>query len=910
MRRFFARLANLFRRDRAEHDLSREIESHLGLLEEDFERRGLSPDEAAVAARRSYGGVEQAKELHREARSFVWIEQLFKDIRYGSGNLLRNPGFTVVAVIALALGIGANATIFGIYNAAALKQLPLADPSRVVRVKRWFGHNEYAYRYNFAYPEYKYLRDHNGSFSGVTAASSAISVLASIAATPEHLTGYAVSANYFAVLGVKAYIGRTFLLNEDRLPGANTVVVLGYRLWQRKFESDPNVIGQTINLNGLAYTIVGVAPGDFTGTDVFPTEPGFWAPLSMVDQLDPAFSPASDPKSNGAWREQWRDTTHPGFQLLARLKNGVAPAQAQAETDLLIRRYLAGYREPEPTIAVTLHRTSHFGNAGESWLHAIAATLLAIVSLVLLVACANVANMLLARGVARQREIAIRLALGASRGRVIQQLLTESLLLSLLGGAAGVLLSAWAGRLLWLSLVTLVPAFRQFGSALNVSPDAQVFVYGLALSVLTGIFFGLAPALESTRVDLNTAIKQEGSPAGSRLGRSRLRGLLLGAQVTVSVLLLVVSGGLMGGLVSSFAKAADLGFETRDTYLLRASYGNDPAKASALKQRLRVRLETVTELSRVAMGWAPLQGTFPVSIATGKWHGQSTFSTASDSYFETLGIRLLRGRTFTHQEAELGAPVAVVSESTTRRVWPNEDPIGNRFSVRLLDKVTNYEVVGVAKDVRFAAITQVDPLHVYLPTRTSTVPLLSGWLLFRIRGNRDKALAAVQSAVASVDPGLLPQLDLVSLEEGPVALQRGFFRVLASFAGTLAVLSLTLAGVGIYGVMAFLVSQRTREIGIRMALGATLRVVIKSVVIQGLRPVFLGMLAGLTAAAWVTKLEWASDVAPGAGLYSRTFSDPALYGELALVLGIALLASIVPARRALRVDPAEALRHE
>jgi predicted lysophospholipase L1 biosynthesis ABC-type transport system permease subunit len=254
--------------------------------------------------------------------------------------------------------------------------------------------------------------------------------------------------------------------------------------------------------------------------------------------------------------------------------------------------------------------------------------------------------------------------------------------------------------------------------------------------------------------------------------------------------------------------------------------------------------------------------------------------------------------------------VAVVSESTTRRVWPNEDPIGKHFSVQLLDKVTNYEVVGVAKDVRFATITQVDPLHLYLPTRTSPVPLLSRSLLFSIRGNRDKALAAVQSAVASVDPGLLPRLDLVSLEEGPVALQRGFFRVLASFAGTLALLSLTLAGVGIYGVMAFLVSQRTREIGIRMALGATPSLVIKSVVIQGLRPVFVGMLAGLAAAAWVTKLEWAADVAPGAGLYSRTFSDPALYGELALVLAIALLASIVPARRALRVDPMEALRHE
>jgi macrolide transport system ATP-binding/permease protein len=912
MRRFFARLTSLFRRRSEERELAREIEAHLALLREDFERRGLSQEEAALAARRAYGGVEQAKELHREARSFVWIEHLFKDVRYGWGNLLRNPGFTLVAVIALALGIGVNATFFGIYNAVALKQLPLADPSRVVRVKRWFGHNEYAYRYNFAYPEYVYLRDHSSAFSGLTAASSAISVLASTATTPEHLNGYAVSANYFADLGVHAIIGRTFLPDEDRLPGANTVVVLSFRFWQRRYNGDRSVIGRTIKLNGLAYTIVGVAPRDFTGTDaVIPTESSFWAPLSVIDQLDPAFGPASDPASNGTWRDRWRDSTHPGFQLLARLKKDVEPAKAQAETDLLIHQYLSGYRETQPTTAITLQRTSYFGSAGDFWLHAFAAAVLAIVSLVLLVACANVANMLLARGVARQREVAIRLALGASRGRIIRQLLTESILLSLLGGAAGVVLSAWAGRLLWMSLITIAPAFRQFRGELDVSLDAHVFVYGLALSVFTGIFFGLAPALQSTRVDLVAAINQGGSPLGGTLGRSRLRGLLLGGQVTVSVLLLVVSGGLMSGLVSSFVKAADLGFETHDAYLVLASYGNDPAKAIATKRRLRDRLETLPELRSVATGWAPLQGSLQVPMAAGKWHGEPSVSFASDAYFETFRIRLREGRSFTRQEADRGAPVAVISESTARQVWPNADPLGKRFSVELLDKVTDYEVVGVAKDVRFVMITQLDPLHVYLPTNTLLGPgRLSGNLLFSIRGDRDKVLEKVQSAAASVDPNLLPSLDLVSLEEGPVALQRGFFRVLAAFAGILTLLSLTLAGVGIYGVMAFLVSQRTREIGIRVALGATSRSVIKSVVIQGLRPVFMGTLVGLVGSAWISKLALAPETTRVVGLYSRTFSYPALCGELALVFAIALFASIVPAGRALRVAPMVTLRHE
>lgn len=910
MRRFFARLASLFRGRSAERELAREIKAHLALLEDDFERRGLSQEEAALAARRAYGGVEQAKELHREARSFVWIEHLCKDVRYGWGNLLRNPGFTLVAVIALALGIGVNATFFGIYNAVALKQLPLADPSRVMRVKRWFGHNEYAYRYNFAYPEYVFLRDHSSVFSGLTAASPAISVLASTAAAPEHLKGYAVSANYFADLGVSALIGRTFLPEEDRLPGANTVVVLSFRFWRQRFSGDPSAIGHTIKLNGLAYTIVGVAPREFTGTDaVIPTESAFWAPLSMIDQLDPEFGPASDPASNGAWRERWRDTTHPGFQLLARLKKDVAPAQAQAETDLLMHRYLSAYREAQPTTAITLQRTSYFGSAGEFWLHVLAAAVLAIVSLVLLVACANVANMLLARGVARQREVAIRLALGASRGRVIQQLLTESVLLSLLGGAAGVILSAWAGRLLWTALITLVPNFREFRE-LDVSLDAHVFVYGLALSMFTGIFFGLAPALQSTRVDLVAAINQEGSLLGGVAGRSRLRGLLLGGQVAVSVLLLASSGALMSGLVSSFVKARDLGFETHDAYLVLGSYGNDRAKAIATKQRLRERLETLPELRRVAMGLAPLRGTLQFPMAAGKWHGEPSVSFASDAYFETLGIRLLGGRSFTRQEADRGAAVAVISRSTARQVWPNEDPLGKRFSVQLMDKDTDYEVVGIAKDVRSVSITQLDPLHVYLPTNTSLGPgSLSGYLLFRIRGNRDKALKEVQSAAESIDPSLLSSLDLVSLEEGPVALQRGFFRVLAAFAGVLTLLSLTLAGVGVYGVMAFLVSQRTREIGIRMALGATSRLVIKSVVIQGLRPVFVGTLVGFVGSAWISKLALASETTRVVGIYSRTFGYPVLCGELALVFAIALFASIVPARRASRVAPMVALRH-
>jgi predicted permease len=922
-RRFFLRLASLFHRSKAESELTREIEAHLALLREDFERRGLPPEEARLAAKRAYGGVEQAKELHRAERSFVWIEQFFKDVRYGWSKLLRNPGFTVVAVTALALGIGVNATIFGIYNAVALKQLPLNDPSRVMRVKRWAGTNAYAYKYTFAYPEYQYQRDHNSVFSGLTASSSAIPVMVSVGeAAAEHVNGYAVSANYFAELGVNARIGRTFLPEEDRSLDANPVVVLSYRYWQKKLHADPNALGQTIKLNGLAYTIVGIAREEFAGTAVAPADAAFWAPLSMIGQLDPSFGPAPD----SSWRATWRDTgNNPGFELLARLKNGVAPATAQAEAAGLLRRYLSAYREMQPTTTVTLQRASYFGAAGDFWLNALAAAVLTTVSLVLLVACANVANMLLARGVARQREIGIRLALGAGRARVIRQLLVESILLALLGGAAAIPLSAWTGKFLWVSLTSFVQGMRELQTIeLDVSPDAHVFLYGLALSLLTGILFGLAPAMQSTRADLNTALKQEGSSTGGQRGRSRLRSLLLGTQVMISVLLLVVSGEQLRGLAGSFVTAADLGYDARDTYQIRGSFGNNFTTILNVRRRLQDRLEALPEVSSVAHGFPPpLAMQFP--LTAGKWAGQALTSFASEGYFETLGIPIVRGRGLTRQEADRGAPLAVISESTARRAWPDQDPLGQHFSIEMPPhKFTDYEVAGIAKDVRFTLITELDPTHIYLPTglafgdpSASAHPTpFWGQLVIRINGNRDKALAAVQSAVASVDPSLLPRLDLMNLEDGPVAFERGLLRLMAVFPAVLTLLSLTLAGVGIYGVMAFLVSQRTKEIGVRMALGATSRVVVRSIVTQGLRPVFVGILAGLAASIPVEAVMRAKGI--GLGLLTLDkethwfawAADPIVLAELALVLGIAMLASVIPARRAMSVDPMVALRYE
>jgi putative ABC transport system permease protein len=393
-----------------------------------------------------------------------------------------------------------------------------------------------------------------------------------------------------------------------------------------------------------------------------------------------------------------------------------------------------------------------------------------------------------------------------------------------------------------------------------------------------------------------------------------LRGFLLGLQVTVSVLLLVVSGWLAGYLKSSFAKDSDLGFDTRDSYSLTLS-----GKDSDVLSRVRERLRTLPELSHVAIGSTPLNPSMAEAMEAGGGEWQAPLSYASDGYFETLGIPLLRGRGFTRQEADEGAPVAVITESTARRVWGNEEPLGRHLHFRQpgFMKFGDYVVAGVTRDVRFSTLTQVDSLRVFLPEGTLKIDparmrLVAG-LLFHIHGNRDKALIAVESAVQSVDPDLLRRMDTVSVDGGQLAVQRGFFRVIGAFAGVLTMLALTLAGIGIYGVMAFLVSQRTREIGIRVTLGATSRMVVESVVRQGLWPVLIGTLLGIAGAAGllaIPQVRTAVQFSNSASLFRATFGDPVFYAELALVALIAVLASVIPARRALRVDPAVALRWE
>jgi macrolide transport system ATP-binding/permease protein len=909
--RTIAKIRNLWRSRSSDAELEREIATHVALLEEEYERRGMSPEGAHRAARQALGGVEQAKQAHRDQRGILWLEQTRQDLRQACRTFGRNPGFTLVAVATLAAGIGVNTTLFTAYDAVALKPLPIADPGRVVRLERWFTHGWIGdMQYGFSWPEYLYCREHQDGFSDIVATSWPLRLLAQLpgdqAGTQlKAVQGQMVSGNYFRSLGVEAGLGRTFGPDEDRAPGGDPVAVLSYSFWQRAFHGDPQVARSVMRINGTGYSIIGVAPEEFTGTALLPQVPDFWAPVSMQSQLIPGQD----------WLHQPADYR---FQILGRLRPEIGLKRAEAQTAALVRQFSATYITREPTRAVTLQHTAFFGNTEDPRFEAGVAALMLIVAMVLFAACANVANMLLARGAVRQREISLRLALGASRARVMRQLITESILLSLAGGLTGLALSVGAGKLLQVEVAQMLT--RQLGSgfafSLNLNPDVRVLAYALAISVIAGAAFGLSPALQFTRPELATSLRDESTSFGHLLWRSHLRSLLICGQVAVSMLLLTCSGLLVRGLMQS--RSADPGFDTRHVFLLLGDYGDNAATSVARFQRIVKGLEEVPEVANIAYGGGPMMGTWTPPILVkknaaleGAQRRRTLASYASQNYLRTLGIPLLRGRDFTKQESATGAHVAVISEAGARLFWPGEDPLGRHFQLDLhfTGKLTDFEVVGVAKDVRFTNLTRIDPAHVYLaPDPTTTYPIL-----LNVGANQQAALAAIWKAVSRIDGNLLPDLSLWNAETMLVHPQRTLARVMAMFAASLALLAVSLAGVGIYGVMTYVVSQRTKEIGIQMALGARSGDVLRNVALSGLKPVVAGMIIGLGCGAAASALLHSTLASPGTQdfLYGVRFYDPWTFaGISSFLVTISLLASLVPAVRAVRVDPMVALRYE
>jgi putative ABC transport system permease protein len=906
IRVFASRVLGWLRGASLEEGFNVEIQAHLALLVDEYVRKGMTAEEAERAAQIKLGGVTQLKENQRERRGFPAVGALWQDGRYAMRVFRRSPGFMLVGALTIAVGIGVNTTAFTLLNAVAFKKLPVADADDLVRLERSFQSGARGdVQYAFSFEEFSYFRSHSQRLESLIAASWPEAVAG---AGGEVWQGQVVSGNYFTALGVNAALGRTFRPEEDRVPGKVPVVVLSDTFWRRHLQAAPGVIGETIRLNGTAFTVIGVVPATFIGTGNPPQVPDFWAPLMMQAVLNPG----------APWLE--RPGTH-RLQLLARILPGSSADEARAELQVFesqLTEQTETHIEGDRTIALTLQPAVYFGGTDDVRFAALVALLMAIVLLILFVACANLANMLLARGVARNREIGMRLALGASRGRIVRQLLTESLLLAALGGVTGLLLSFWGSRLLWdgVGAVVRVMFVSDRPFVASFAPDGRIFAFAFALSTATGLLFGLSPALKISKSDLIGSLKDETSSYGDRFRSAR--SWLIGGQMAISMAFLVCSGLLLKGL--AHAQKADPGFDTRQVFMVFMNPGTDPVGGAALQQRIVDRLHQAPEIQDVSLvDHYPFGGTWTPPVIAGDFGNASQQRASrtlanfvSGSYFRTMGIPIQRGRTFTSTEEAANSAVAVISESAARRLWPLDDPIGKHLALDMdfKGRLAGFEVVGVAKDVRSANVSRVDPAYVYLPTRSRTIYNV----LVRSDLDATRLAAAVTAAVEAADQRILPSVHVVKIDDGPfLRTQRAITGIVAPFLAALAAIALLLAGIGIYGVTSYVAIRRTREVGIRMALGATAFGVHRLMMRQAMTPVIVGGGFGLAAAAALSRLLQATLKMPGSPdfLFGVAAFDPATFAGLTVfALLIAAAASYIPARRATRTDPLASLRYE
>ena len=813
---------------------------------------------------------------------------LWQDVRYSIRTLRKHPSFAIVAVVALALGIGVNTGIFTILNAIALRPLPVADAGRVVSVYQSFrgkvSRNTSGSISYFSYPEYLDYRDHNDVFSGL--AVSAAATVSMGGADAMRVDVQLVSCNYFSVLGRAPALGREFSAGECATWDGAPVAILSDAFWNSRFHADPHVVGSIIQLNRRAFTVIGVAPKGFEGTSILPA--AIWAPVVMQTTLIPGTSRLSE--TNLSWLE-----------MIGRLKPGVSLVRAHADLAVIAGRIDQSYAGRTTTLAVD---TANF--LGEPEARGIiltgGAVALIAVGLVLLIACANVANLLLSRAAARQKEIAIRLSAGASRGRLVRQLLTESLLISLAGGLLGTIFLLWTFQALFHLVMANLPAGMVPPIELNLTPDVRVLLYAIALSALSGVAFGLAPALQATRPDLVSALKEEGSGFAGRMSRSWLRGALVAAQVSVCMVLLIAAGLLARGLQS--AQTLDPGFSMKG--VAAASFdlkqqGYDDARALQFHRQLMERVSAIPGVDAPSQAVVvPLEGSsYGTVVECDRIQGpqQIRFNSVSPAFFPLLGIPIVRGRAFTEAEGQRGAPLAVISEATARRFWPNQDPLGKVF--RMGKEKAAYEVIGVVQDIRSTDLAHVEKTFFYFPVKLEYQTHMS--LLVHTNGHLAATLNLLRDTAHSLDPNIIVKAQPL---EDCLEIWRLPSRILASLTTGLGLLGLLLASLGIYGVVSYAVSARIREIGIRMTLGAEPKGILHLILRQGMRPVMLGLGVGFVACAATSRLM-------SLVLYGVSPFDPLTFGGVSLFLtAVALLACYLPARRATRVDPMEALRYE
>jgi len=875
------RIGGLFQRDRRDRDLSDEFENHLALHIEENLRRGMTPELARRQALIELGGMEPAKEIYRDRRGIPLIETTLQDLRYGVRALRKNPTFTVVAVVTLALGIGANTAIFSAVKAVLLNQLPYRQPDRLVAL----GEDDSGAKrpetigYTTAYD----LRRLTHSFESMSLYRDATAAIVE-RGEPELISGLRVNYDFFNTLGVSMQIGRTFLPEEDR-PDRRFEIILSHGLWMRRFGGDPKVLGRVIRLNESSFTVVGVLPPGFRTLEI-PGAPGY------PEMFEPLGYDLSQPFA-------CRDCQH--LHFVGRMKPDITAQQAHADLQTimsnLVRQYPASY-PANATIAVMPLQSYLVGRVSTAlWV------LLAAVGFVLLIACANVANLMLARATRRSKEIAMRAALGAGRSRIVRQLITESLVLSLAGGLVGVML-AWSGTN---ALAVLGP--KEIPRVSEIRMDTSVMLFGLAASLLTGLLFGLAPALRSSRVDLNNALKDLGK---STEGRSRfsLRNVLVAAELAIAFVL-VVGAGLLGKSFLNLMNV-DAGYDphnvlTLGTFAYGARYQKPEAELAYDKlamDRLRRTpgIESVAMASNLPLLSFDRYGFHIRERASNPSEDPSvdTYS-VSPEYFRVMTIPLKRGRVFTDQDGPNSPKVAVISEHCARRVFPNQDPIGKEIQLGGRDDSKAWtRIVGVVGDVRQYGMDKTPEMAAYIAQAQNMSFLFS--MVARTSVDPRSLEGAARAAFLAADP-TLPVFRVQPLETYVASslAQRKFTLALLSLFGGLA---LALAAVGIYGLISYAVTLRTREMGIRMAFGAERSDVLAMVLRQGLALTGAGLAVGFAASLALTRFL-------SSLLFEVRPTDLATSAAVALLLGaIALLASYLPARRAASVDPMVALRYE
>jgi predicted permease len=910
-----------FRRRRWDEERARELEAYLEVETDENMARGMSPEEARYAAHRKLGNTTLIREEIYRMNSLGWLETFWQDLRYGIRTLAKSPGFTAVAVITLTLGIGANTAIFSLIDTVLFRMLPVQNALQLVLLN-WTSQDLSRDIVNsisgnmyedcprtcpsFSYPAFEQIRDGNRVFSSVTAMATNSSELnVGYKGVPSRADGQLVAGTFFATLGVQPILGRALTPEDDR-PGASPAAVISYGYWERRFGRDPAAVDQPIIVNGVPFTIVGVSPPEFYGV-----QPGraveVWLPLHLGPQVE-----------QGWWRDFaarkiWWVT------IFGRLKPGAREREAKAELEVIFRQSLSPDVKPTTKAETIPQLGLEPASKGLRYLRGEFSKplfiLMTVVGLVLLIACANIANLLLARGASRQREIAVRLALGAGRKRLIRQLLTESVLLAGLGGVLGMILAFWGARLL--------VAFMSSGRnpvTLTVTPDPRVLGFAVTLSALTAMLLGLSPALRSTHVDLTPALKESAGRSsaaipgkhGVRLGLTKL---LVVGQVSLSLVLLVAAGLFVRTLLN--LENLNAGFDRSNLLLFAVDPTQDGYAGKRLTdfyQELQRRLATLPGVQSVSVsehtligGWRDTNGVTipgyvpkvgqgkPITVPT-NWVGPR--------FFETMRIPLLLGRTFGEGDREGAPKVAVVNERFVREFLGEGNPIGRRFGFGGWDPRASIEIIGVVGDAKFTDLRSEAPPTIYGPVLENVGFLGFGPMHVELRTAGEPMQMA--STVRRITQDLDPNLALYQVQSQEEQISRSLFqeRLFARLTSFFGVLATVLACVGIYGVIAFNASRKTHEIGIRMALGASRGEILAMVLGETLALAAFGIVAGIGIAAAASRLV-------STFLYDVKPTDPVTLASAALLmLGMAALAGYLPARRATKVDPIVALRYE